>query len=118
MATHLRILEVKRIVTFLDNFLKVEEERDFLIRVNEGKLKIEEFHENESKFGTISIITGVDLPPQRIFELLKSRVEIEITFDTFKNVLNVKIGDNWVISEIPKKTRLLIEKLEIDLSIT
>ncbi|MFZ2412373.1 MAG: transposase, partial [Candidatus Methanoperedens sp.] len=24
----------------------------------------------------------------RIFELLKSRVEIEVTFDTFKNVLN------------------------------
>jgi len=70
-----RVLEGKRIVTFLDNFLKVEEERDFLIRINEGKLKIEEFHENENKFGAISIITGVDLPPQRIFELLKSRVD-------------------------------------------
>lgn len=33
-------------------------------------------------------------------------------------VFNVKIGDDWAISEIPKKTRLLIEKLEIDLSIT
>ncbi len=83
-----RVLDGKRIVTFLDNFLKVEEERDFLIRVNEGKLKIEEFHENDSKFGTISIITGLDLSPQKIFELLKSRVEIEVTFDTFKNVLN------------------------------
>ncbi len=169
-----RVLDGKRIVTFLDNFLKVEEERDFLIRVNEGKLKIEEFHENDSKFGTISIITGLDLSPQKIFELLKSRVEIEVTFDTFKNVLNadrsymrddsamegwmfvnfvalllyykvyglllsrnilsrcspkdvilhlsrvfnVKIGDDWEISEIPKKTRLLIEKLGIDLSIT
>ena len=169
-----RVLDGKRIVTFLDNFLKVEEERDFLIRVNEGKLKIEDFHENDSKFGTISIITGLDLSPQKIFELLKSRVEIEVTFDTFKNVLNadrsymrddsamegwmfvnfvalllyykvyglllsrdilsrcspkdvilhlsrvfnVKIGDDWEISEIPKKTRLLIEKLGIDLSIT
>ena len=169
-----RVLDGKRIVTFLDNFLKVEEERDFLIRVDEGKLKIEDFHENDSKFGTISIITGMDLSPQKIFELLKSRVEIEVTFDTFKNVLNadrtymrddsamegwmfvnfialllyyrvygllisrdvlsrcspkdvilhlsrvfnVRIGDDWVISEIPKKTRLLIEKLEIDLSIT
>lgn len=169
-----RVMDGKRIVTFLDDKLKVEEERDFLIRVNEGMLKIEEFHENESKFGTISIVTKMDLSPQRIFELLKSRVELEVTFDTFKNVLNadrsymrddsamegwmfvnfvalllyykvygllisrdilskcspkdvilhlsrvfnVKIGDNWLISEIPKKTRLLIEKLEIDLSIT
>ncbi|VVB52585.1 Uncharacterised protein [uncultured archaeon] len=169
-----RVMNGKRIVTFLDDRLKVEEERDFLIMVNEGMLKIEEFHDNECKFGTISIITGTDLSPQRIFELLKSRVEIEVVFDTFKNVLNadrsymrddsamegwmfvnfvalllyykvygllvsrdilsrcspkdvilhlsrvfnVKIGDNWVISEIPKKTRLLIEKLGIDLSIT
>lgn len=168
------IIDGKRIITFLDDRLKVEEERDFLIRVNEGKLKIEDFHENECKFGTISIVTRTDMSPQRIFELLKSRVEIEVTFDTFKNVLNadrsymrddtsmegwmfvnfvalllyykvygllmsrdiltkcspkdvilhlsrvfnVKIGDNWVISEIPKKTRLLIEKLGIDLSIT
>lgn len=166
------VSEGKKIVTFLDDRLKVEEERDFLIRAEEDKLKIEEFHENESKFGTISVITGTDLSPQRIFELLKSRVEIEVTFDTFKNVLNadrsymrddsamegwmfvnfislllyykiygllvskdalskcspkdvilhlsrvfnVKIGDNWVISEIPKKTRLLIEKLGLHIT--
>ena len=30
-------------------------------------------------------------------------------------MFSVKIGDDWVISEIPKKTSLLIEKLEIDL---
>lgn len=163
-----------KIVTFLDERLKVEEERDFLIRVNDGMLKIEDFHENESKFGTISIVTKTDLFPQRIFELLKSRVEIEVTFDTFKNVLNadrsymrddsamegwmfvnfvalllyykvygllmsrdflsrcspkdvilhlsrvfnVRMGNNWMVSEIPKKTRLLIEKLGIELSIT
>ena len=167
-------IDGKRIVTFLDGKLKVEEERDFLSRAEGDELKMEQFHNKESRFGTISIITGLDIPPQRIFELLKSRVEIEITFDTFKNVLNadrsymrddsamegwmfvnfialllyykvyglliskdalskyspkdvilhlsrvfnVKIGDNWVASEIPKKTRLLIEKLEIDLNIT
>jgi len=164
----------KRIITFLDESLKVEEERDFLIRADGDEIKMEEFHENESKFGTISIVTGTNLSSQRIFELLKSRVEIEVTFDTFKNVLNadrsymrdnfsmegwmfvnfialliyykvygllvqkdvlnkcsprdiilhlsrvfhVKIGDNWIVSEIPKKTRLLIEKMGIDLSIT
>jgi hypothetical protein len=36
----------------------------------------------------------------------------------FSRVFNVKIGDNWVVSEVPKKTRLLIEKLGIELSIT
>ncbi len=33
-------------------------------------------------------------------------------------VFHVKIGDNWIVSEISKKTRLLIENMGIDLSIT
>ncbi len=169
-----RQIDEMRIVTFLDDSLKVEEERDFLVRAKGDNLKVEEFHENEMEFGTISIITKTNLPAQKIYELLKCRVEIEVTFDTFKNVLNadrsymrddfsmegwmfvnfialllyykiygllvskdalskysprdvilhlsrifhVKIGTNWIISEIPKKTRLLIEKTEIDLNIT
>lgn len=164
----------KRIVTFLDGRLKVEEERDFLIRAKDDKDKLSGFYENEKKFGTITIITGTDLSAQRIFELLKSRVEIEVVFDTFKNTLHadrsymgddfamegwmfvnfialllyykvyallmskdllnncspkdvilhlsrvykVKIGDDWVLSEVPKKSRLLIEKLGIEKAIT
>lgn len=164
----------KRIVTFLDGRLKVEEETDFLIRAKDDKDKLSEFYENEKKFGTITIITGTDLSAQRIFELLKSRTEIEVVFDTFKNTLHadrsymgddfalegwmfvnfialllyykvyallmskdllnncspkdvilhlsrvykVKIGDDWVLSEVPKKSRLLIEKLGMEKAIT
>jgi hypothetical protein len=105
---------------------------------------------------------------------LKSRTEIEVVFDTFKNTLHadrsymgddfslegwmfvnfialllyykvyallmskdllnncspkdvilhlsrvykVKIGDEWMLSEVPKKSRLLIEKLSIEKTIT
>lgn len=164
----------KRIVTFLDGRLKVEEEKDFLIRTKDDKDKLSEFYENEKKFGTITIITGTNLSAQKIFELLKSRTEIEVVFDTFKNTLHadrsymgddfslegwmfvnfialllyykvyallmlkdllnncspkdvilhlsrvykVKIGDDWVLSEVPKKSRLLIEKLGIEKTIT
>jgi transposase len=164
----------KRIVTFLDGRLKVEEEKDFLIRAIDDKEKINEFYENEKKFGTITIITGTDLSAQKIFELLKSRTEIEVVFDTFKNTLHadrsymnddfglegwmfvnfialllyykvyallmskdllnncspkdvilhlsrvykIKIGGDWVLSEVPKKSRLLIEKLGIEKAIT
>lgn len=164
----------KRIVTFLDGRLKVEEEKDFLIRAKDDKDKLNEFYENEKKFGTITIITGTNLGAQKIFELLKSRTEIEVVFDTFKNTLHadrsymnddfglegwmfvnfialllyyrvyalliskdllnncspkdvilhlsrvykVKIGGDWVLSEIPKKSRLLIEKLGIEKAIT
>lgn len=169
-----RKVNEKRIVTFLDNRLKVEEEKDFLIRADGDKEKLGEFYENEKKFGTITIITGTGSSAQEIFELLKSRVEIEVVFDTFKNTLHadrsymgddfalegwmfvnfialllyykvyallmsknllnncspkdvilhlsrvykLKIGDNWVLSEVPKKSRLLIEKLGIENVIT
>ncbi len=152
----------------------MEEERDFLIRVKDDKQKLSEFYVNERKFGTITIITGTDLGAQKIFELLKSRVEIEVMFDTFKNTLHadrsymgddfglegwmfvnfialllyykvyallmskdllnncspkdvilhlsrvykLRIGDDWVLSEVPKKSRLLIEKLGIEKTIT
>ncbi len=164
----------KRIVTFLDGRLKVEEEKDYLIRAKDDKDKLNEFYENEKKFGTITVITGTNLSAQKIFELLKSRTEIEVVFDTFKNTLQadrsymgddfalegwmfvnfialllyykvyallmsknllsncspkdvilhlsrvykVKIGADWMLSEIPKKSRLLIEKLGIEKTIT
>lgn len=164
-----RINDSMRIITFLDDKLKTEEERDFLIRVDEKKASLEEFHENEHKFGTITIVTKTELPAQKIFELLKSRIEIENVFDTFKNVLNadrsymhddlamegwmfvnfmalllyyklynillsknmlskyspkdivlhlsrvfkIKVGKDWMLSEVPKKSRIVIEKLGI-----
>ena len=33
-------------------------------------------------------------------------------------VFKLKIGDKWVLSEIPKSTKALIEKLKIQISIT
>ena len=165
------IIDEKRIVTFLDERLKVEEEKDLLIRVDEKKHELTEFYENQFKFGTISIITKTEFSPQKIYEFLKSRVNIEVVFDTFKNVLNadrsymrgnsefegwefinfialllyyevymllvsknllskyspkdlilhlarvqkLRIGTNWHLAEIPKKSRILIEKLEINM---
>ena len=82
------IFDEKRIVTFLDERLKVDEEKDLLIRVNEKKHELTEFYENQFKFGTISIVTKTEFPPQKIFEFLKSRINIEVVFDTFKKVLN------------------------------
>ena len=38
--------------------------------------------------GTISVITDLDESGERIYNLLKSRAEIETMFDAFKNVLN------------------------------
>jgi hypothetical protein len=85
--------------------LKVEEEKD-LIRVEEKKYELTEFYENQFKFGTISIITKTEFPPPKDVILHLARVQ------------KLKIGTNWHHAEIPKKSRILIEKLEINMDDT
>jgi transposase len=78
----------KRIVVFLDERLKTEEEKDMMIHIEDKKIPLNNFYERQFRIGTIAIITKTDLGAKKIYELLKSRVEIEIAFDTFKNILH------------------------------
>lgn len=159
----------RRIVVFLDEKLRVEEERDFLLRDNND---IEEFYGKLPRFGTVAVITNLECNAEKIYSMLKSRVEIEQMFDSFKNVLNadrtylrddhaiagwmfvnfvsllfyyriynmlsekgllkrmsvkdvllhlsrvyrLKIGDEWYTSEVPRKTREIVEKLGVNIT--
>ena len=127
---------------------------------------------NQYRMGTIAVISDLEERGERIYNLLKSRVEIEVMFDAFKNVLNadrtymrddyqmegwafinfialvfyyrlyriladnsllkrytpndvlihlsriykLKIQNEWITSEIPKKTRVILEKLNIPIT--
>lgn len=158
----------KRIITFLDERLKAEEEQTFILFVEQKKRTMDEFYEKQHCRGTISVITDYRKEPRKIYELLKGRLEIEQVIDTFKNTLKadrtymrddqqmegwmfvnfisllfyykiygsliqkellkkysprdvlmhlskihkLKINDKWITSEIPKKTKVLIEKLD------
>lgn len=81
----------KLLYLFLDDRLKLEEERSFLNRIDiqkEEKLSIKEFHEKAHTFGTFSILTNLTgKTPLEIYELYKSRMEVETAFDAFKNTL-------------------------------
>ena len=76
---------------FIENGLKTEEEQDYLGRIEthpEEGYTIEKFHQKEYTFGTIALITNLkNLSACKVFEYFKSRVEIEVLFDTLKNVL-------------------------------
>jgi len=168
-------LKDKRIVVFLDERLKTEEEKDYIARMednDDSKNTIEDFYEIQYRQGTIAVITDLDDDAERIYTVLKSRSEIETMFDAFKNILQadrtymrddyqmegwmfinflalvfyyktygllsdngllkryspkdvlihlsrvhkLKIQDRWVTSEIPKKTRLINEKLDIHIT--
>lgn len=163
----------KKIVVFLDQKLRTEEEKDYLSRTNkDNKERLENFFEKEYILGTIAVMTTLNENAERVYELLKCRIEIEQLIDTFKNVLNadrtymrsdahlqgwmfinfislvfyykiyrlladsnllnnyspgdalihlsrvykLKIGDKWELSETPKKTRKILEKLNLPIA--
>ncbi|MDR0459887.1 MAG: hypothetical protein LBH62_00365 [Nitrososphaerota archaeon] len=78
----------RRVFLFFDERLRVEEERDFVLRVVEKKLVLSEFFECQFCMGTIGVVTNCGFGAARVFELLKERVEVEGVFDVFKNSLN------------------------------
>ena len=154
----------RRVILFLDESLRLDEEKDMLLREN-GR---ETFQEKQFLLGTIAVVTDLERSEKEVYELLKQRSSVEQAFDTFKNVLEadrtymrddyalegwflvnfvsllmyyeiyniirehdmlskyspmdvlthmsriqkLKIRNKWVTSEIPKKTRLIKEKME------
>jgi len=168
-------LKDKRIVVFLDERLKTEEEKDYITRMEESEKSsntIGSFYELQHRMGTIAVITDLNDDAGKIYTTLKGRPKIETMFDVFKNILNadrtymrddhqmegwmfinflslvyyyrlykllsdndllkkyspkdllihlsrvkkLKVQKEWITSEIPKKTRLINEKLKIHIT--
>lgn len=164
----------RRVILFLDEGLKAEEEKDFMINIRDRKLTMAKYYERQYSMGTIAVITNsLSFGAQRTFELLKERIDIEQVFDTFKNTLHadrsyvrddahlqgwmlvnfialllyyrvyellrknealddysprdvvmhlsraykLRVGERWFLSEIPKQTRTVMERLKISFSI-
>jgi len=164
----------RRIIVFLDEKLKAEEEKDFITHIDNGKKPMDGYFDRQFNMGTIAVVVKTSFNADEVFVHLKARVEIESLFDTFKNLLHadrsymrdeahlqgwmfvnfvslllyykiykllinkdlltncspkdviihlsriykLNIEGKWVLSEIPKKTRKIIEKLDLTLHIT
>lgn len=84
----------RKMVTFLDEKLKAEEEADYLIRIKSypESYSEEKFFQKVEGFGTITIVynlnENIKQTPQELFELYKQRNDIEIMFDSYKNFLH------------------------------
>ena len=74
---------------FLDEQLRVKEDIDFLTRIKTvpEKYTIEKYHEKKYRFGTIALLTCLNEQAEDIYQTYKSRMDIEIMFDSMKNVL-------------------------------
>ncbi len=79
----------KGVVVFLDEVLKCEEEKIYLGNL-ERKLEgysLEGFLEVQFKFGCLVLRSNVSVGARELYELYKSRGEIELLFDFLKNLL-------------------------------
>ncbi len=70
--------------TFRNDFLKAEEEKDYLSRWKSDA----RFMKIRDRMGTISVITNLKVSGEIIYDMLKSRTEIEQAYDTFKNTIH------------------------------
>lgn len=75
---------------YLDENLKMKEQNDYLNRIetHSESYNLDEFHENQSKFGTLSMLTNLTgASAEEVYISYKSRNDIEVMIDTMKNVL-------------------------------
>ncbi len=79
------------LITYLDEKLKVNEEADFLSRIqtHPDKYKEADLFNNIDHWGTLTLTChlSTDHTPQSIYETYKQRNEIEIMFDAYKHFL-------------------------------
>lgn len=80
------------IIIYLDDALRVEEERDYLTRISTHpkRYKIAQFEEKKYSFGTLALLSNIPSnSPEEIYQVYKCRNQIEVMYDGLKGVLEV-----------------------------
>lgn len=72
---------------FEDTMLRYEQESSFISRISEGKEKQSSLMKRRQEFGKIPVLSSLDLDPEEIYGMWKTREEIEEAFDIMKNDL-------------------------------
>lgn len=80
--------ELGNIYIFEDPKLRGEEESALLRKVEMGRISMKEFEEKRKRAGIIGIISDMNREGRVIFDLYKSREDIELAFDALKNTLD------------------------------
>ena len=72
-----------------DPVLRSEDEKDYLIRINENKRSRKEYDENQINFGKLYLLSDLNDDPEKIYRLYKQREYVEYAFNVYKNDLEV-----------------------------
>jgi len=70
-----------------DPVLRSEDEKDYLIRINENKRSRKEYDENQINFGKLYLLSDLNYDPEKIYRLYKQREYVEYAFNVYKNDL-------------------------------
>jgi transposase len=83
-------IEQDSLTVFLDEDLRVNEEKDYLDRIIKYPEQYNQnsFFDRQKRMGTLALVTNIaDMEAESIFQIYKSRCEVEQLFDVFKNFL-------------------------------
>jgi hypothetical protein len=72
--------------TFRNDFLKAEEEKNYLGRHENRSNMI--FRRLRDRMGTTSVVTELKVSGEIVYGMLKSQTDIERSYDTFKNTIH------------------------------
>ena len=103
----------RTVYTFRNDFLRAEEEKDYLERHKDGSASA--FRKAMERMGTISIVTNLKVPDEIVYDLLKKHDLLRrySPEDVLERANMLRIGEEWRMSEIPEKSRDIIDALEI-----
>ncbi|AKA48031.1 hypothetical protein IX51_01780 [uncultured archaeon] len=91
---------VSGVYAFEDPVLRMEEEKDYLERVMQGKRSRKQFLEGSQVFGKVHLLSDLKESPERIYRLYKQREYVEYAFNVFKNDLEADrsyLGDDHML---------------------
>ena len=75
------------VYVYEDPVLRSEEEKDFLLRIEENKRSRKQYDENEINFGKLYLLSDLNEEPERMYRLYKQREYVEYAFNVYKNDL-------------------------------
>jgi len=84
-------LDKRNVIVYFDEMLKVKEEHDYLRRIDThpDEYNLDQFQEKHPRFGTLALLINLRRKnPYAVYQYYKSREEIEIMFDTIKNIIH------------------------------
>jgi transposase len=84
-------IEGNTIVTFLDESLRVREEKDYLLRceTHPDEYSEDKYYKKLPRLGTLTLLYNLPLKPtpKELYQTYKQRNEVEVMFDAYKNFL-------------------------------